>query len=183
MMNGWNSVSRSFKSTWVLKNPGIAIGVVVIVGFIALLSIGPQSKRVLGLSKDCRIPAVYNFGDSNSDTGCVSAAFGRVPYPNGISFFGRPSGRYCDGRLIIDFIAGKLGLPYLSAYLDALQANFQHGADFAASGTTIQHVDGTLFGNGFNPLSLDVQLLQFEELKERTSELYAQGCFELLEKS
>lgn len=174
MMNGWNSVSRSFKSTWVLKNPGIAIGVVVIVGFIALLSIGPQSKRVLGLSKDCRIPAVYNFGDSNSDTGCVSAAFGRVPYPNGISFFGRPSGRYCDGRLIIDFIAGKLGLPYLSAYLDALQANFQHGADFAASGTTIQHVDGTLFGNGFNPLSLDVQLLQFEELKERTSELYAQ---------
>lgn len=72
--------------------------------------------------------------------------------------------------------AEKLGLPFLSAYLDALQANFQHGADFAASGTTIQHVNGELFGSGLNPLSLDVQLLQFEGLKERTSELYAQGC-------
>ena len=74
-------------------------------------------------------------------------------------------------------------MPYLSAYLDAFQANFQHGTDFAASGTTIQHVDGKLYGSGFNPLSLDVQLLQFEHLKERTNELYAQGCIRILEKS
>ncbi|KMT07769.1 hypothetical protein BVRB_6g146920 [Beta vulgaris subsp. vulgaris] len=152
----------------------VAVGFVLITGFILYLSLGPPSKRLIESSEECQIPAVYNFGDSNSDTGCVSAAFGRVPYPNGISFFGKPSGRYCDGRLIIDFIAEKLGVPYLSAYLDALQANFQHGADFAASGTTIQHVDGKLYGSGLNPLSLDVQLLQFEELKERTSELYEQ---------
>ncbi|KNA25712.1 hypothetical protein SOVF_003330 [Spinacia oleracea] len=176
MMNWSNPVSRSFNSTWGLKTRlrVVVIGVVVIIGFILLISLGPRSKRALGLSEECRIPAIYNFGDSNSDTGCVSAAFRRVPYPNGISFFGKPSGRYCDGRLIIDFIAEKLGLPFLSAYLDALQANFQHGADFAASGTTIQHVNGELFGSGLNPLSLDVQLLQFEGLKERTSELYAQ---------
>lgn len=74
-------------------------------------------------------------------------------------------------------------MPFLSAYLDALQANFQHGADFAASGTTIQHVDGKLFGGGLNPLSLDIQLLQFEALKERTSELNVQGCVGLHEKS
>lgn len=79
--------------------------------------------------------------------------------------------------------AEKVGLPYLSAYLDALQANFQHGTNFAASGTTIQHVDGKLYESGYNPLSLDVQLLQFEQLKERTNELYAQGCIGLLEKS
>ena len=34
---------------------------------------------------------------------------GRVPYPNGITFFGKPYGRYCDDRLIIDFI-GELVL-------------------------------------------------------------------------
>uniref|UniRef100_A0A803M722 Uncharacterized protein n=2 Tax=Chenopodium quinoa TaxID=63459 RepID=A0A803M722_CHEQI len=176
MMNWWSTVSRRLKATWGLKNRLLvmAIGVVVIVGFALLLSLGPRSKRAVGLTEECRIPAIYNFGDSNSDAGCVSAAFGRVPYPNGISFFGKPSGRYCDGRLMIDFIAEKLGLPFLSAYLDALQGNFQHGADFAASGTTIQHVDGKLFGGGLNPLSLDVQLLQFEGLKERTSELSAQ---------
>lgn len=69
----------------------------------------------------------------------------------------------------------------MSAYLNALEANFHHGADFAASGTTIQHVDGKLYGSGLNPLSLDVQLLQFDDLKERTYELYTQGSIELNE--
>lgn len=52
----------------------------------------------------CKFPALYNFGDSNSDTGGRSAALGEVPLPNGETFFGAPSGRFCDGRLIIDFI-------------------------------------------------------------------------------
>ena len=74
------------------------------------------------------------------------------------------------------FTAEKLGLPYLSAFLDALEGSFQHGADFAASGSTIRKVDGKMYGAGINPLSLSVQLLQFEQLKERTGELYEQGC-------
>ncbi|KAJ7975758.1 Leaf rust 10 disease-resistance locus receptor-like protein kinase [Quillaja saponaria] len=56
------------------------------------------------------IPAIYNFGDSNSDTVYDSAAFGRVPSPNGGVFYGKPSGRYSDGRLIIDFI--ELAYPF-----------------------------------------------------------------------
>lgn len=125
MMNWSNSVSRSFNSTWGLKTRlrVVVIGVVVIIGFILLISLGPRSKRALGLSEECRIPAIYNFGDSNSDTGCVSAAFRRVPYPNGISFFGKPSGRYCDGRLIIDFI-GEL---VLNSFLRSLSTTlFEH---------------------------------------------------------
>ena len=57
-----------------------------------------------GASRGCGFPAIYNFGDSNSDTGGISAAFHAVPPPNGETFFGKPSGRGCDGRLIIDFI-------------------------------------------------------------------------------
>jgi hypothetical protein len=53
---------------------------------------------------DCQFPAIFNFGDSNSDTGGLSAAFGAAPPPNCRTFFGMPSGRYCDGRLVIDFI-------------------------------------------------------------------------------
>ena len=52
----------------------------------------------------CDFPAIYNFGDSNSDTGGISAALSKIHAPNGETFFGHPSGRVCDGRLIIDFI-------------------------------------------------------------------------------
>lgn len=63
--------------------------------------------------RSCSFPAIFNFGDSNSDTGGLSAAFGQAPYPNGETFFRTPSGRYSDGRLIIDFI----GIPSTENYL------------------------------------------------------------------
>ncbi|KAG6573701.1 GDSL esterase/lipase, partial [Cucurbita argyrosperma subsp. sororia] len=79
--------------------------------------------------KPCNFPAIFNFGDSNSDTGGFSAVFGQAPPPNGMSYFHGPVGRYSDGRLIVDFIAESLGLPYLSAYLNGLGANYSHGAN------------------------------------------------------
>ncbi|KAK1569206.1 hypothetical protein Q3G72_033813 [Acer saccharum] len=58
---------------------------------------------------------LYNFGNSNSDTGGISAAMTEVTPPNGETFFGHPAGRLSDGRLIIDFIGKtppfKSGLP------------------------------------------------------------------------
>jgi len=51
-------------------------------------------------------PAVFNFGDSNSDTGELGAAMGfLVAPPNGEKYFKTPSGRFCDGRLIVDFLS------------------------------------------------------------------------------
>lgn len=52
----------------------------------------------------CDYPAIFNFGDSNSDTGSAASVFAMPLPPNGQSFFGRPNGRYSNGRLVIDFI-------------------------------------------------------------------------------
>ncbi|PWA34427.1 GDSL esterase/lipase [Artemisia annua] len=123
-------------------------------------------------SSSCQFPAIYNFGDSNSDTGAVSAAFGPLVAPHGMTYFHKPSGRYSDGRLIIDFFAEKLGFPYLSAYLDSIGTNFRHGANFAASGCTIQPADALTLNNTFDPLTLDVQLSQFEQFKQRSLDVY-----------
>ncbi|CAD5171200.1 unnamed protein product [Musa acuminata subsp. malaccensis] len=127
-------------------------------------------------SSPCAFPAIFNFGDSNSDTGGLSAAFGAVPPPNGETFFGAPVGRYCDGRLIIDFIAQDLGLPFLNAYLDSVGTNFSHGANFATAGSTIRRQNTTLFQTGYSPFSLDVQSWQFTQFKSRSQRASKKGA-------
>ncbi|XP_042415615.1 GDSL esterase/lipase ACHE-like [Zingiber officinale] len=125
----------------------------------------------------CAFPAVFNFGDSNSDTGGLSAAFGAAPPPHGETFFRAPAGRYCDGRLIVDFIAQGIGLPFLSAYLNSIEANFSHGANFATAGSTIRRQNATLFQTGYSPFSLDVQTWQFTQFKSRSQIAYEKGTF------
>ncbi|KAI3931300.1 hypothetical protein MKX01_040217 [Papaver californicum] len=149
---------------------------VVVVWFLVtlwVLGIGDRPV-VMGLQL-CNFPAIYNFGDSNSDTGGISAAFLAIPPPNGETFFGRPSGRTSDGRLVIDFIAEHLGLPYLHAYLDSIRSNFEHGANFATGGSTIQPSNASFYQSGVSPFSLDVQLWQFDQFKARSGELYRQA--------
>ena len=58
-------------------------------------------------SPPCDFPAIFNFGDSNSDTGTMSAAFYPAILPYGETFFHEPAGRASDGRLIIDFIGNN----------------------------------------------------------------------------
>lgn len=52
-----------------------------------------------------RNPVIFNFGDSLSDTGGYVAGTGYAyvpPYDR--TFFHRPAGRKCDGRVLIDFL-------------------------------------------------------------------------------
>ncbi|RRT82534.1 hypothetical protein B296_00015261 [Ensete ventricosum] len=130
------------------------------------------------VASPCHFPAIFNFGDSNSDTGGLSAAFGPVPWPYGETFFKMPVGRYSDGRLIIDFAGDhpeSLGLPHISAFLDSVAANFSHGANFATSLSTILPQNVTLARGGYSPFSLDVQLKQFLQLRHRSRAVYRRG--------
>ncbi|KAE8696170.1 Esterase [Hibiscus syriacus] len=129
----------------------------------------------LGDLKICDFRAIYNFGDSNSDTGGSSAAFWIAGLPPGETFFGRPVGRASDGRLIIDFIAEHLDLPYLSPYLDSIGTSFRHGANFAIGGSTIRPQNESMSSNGVSPFSLDVQIVQFDNFKIRTGYFYERG--------
>ncbi|KAK4596034.1 hypothetical protein RGQ29_014208 [Quercus rubra] len=119
-------------------------------------------------------PAIFNFGDSNSDTGeLIASGIESLVPPNGQSYFQKPSGRYCDGRLIIDFLLDEMDLPFLNAYLDSVGLpNFRKGCNFAAAGSTIRPATPT----SVSPFSFGVQVAQFLRFKARVLELLPEVC-------
>ncbi|KAI4373820.1 hypothetical protein MLD38_011895 [Melastoma candidum] len=77
--------------------------------------------------------------------------------------------------VLVIISAEKLGLPFLSAYLDAVGSNFSHGANFATTGSTIRPQNSTLRQSGFSPISLDVQFNEFYEFKRRSQVARGRG--------
>ncbi|KAG1326088.1 putative GDSL esterase/lipase LIP-4 [Cocos nucifera] len=111
---------------------------------------------------------VFNFGDSNSDTGGLMAGLGyQISPPQGRIFFHRSTGRLCDGRLILDFLCESLNTSYLSPYLESLGSDFRNGANFAIAGSTTLPPD--------IPFSLHIQVNQLLRFKARSLELIAEG--------
>ncbi|KAG8639584.1 GDSL esterase/lipase At5g03980-like [Manihot esculenta] len=95
------------------------------------------------LLKACQFQAIYNLGDSISDTGNLihedpASVFGRLPY--GQNFYRNATGRCSNGLLIIDFIAKSAGIPLLDAYLNASSSK-THGVNFAVAGSNALPVE------------------------------------------
>ncbi|KAM2668417.1 hypothetical protein EV2_020016 [Malus domestica] len=66
-------------------------------------------KVIITLFCSCMVwktefPAIFNFGDSNSDTGGLASSLLEPPPPYGETFLRRSARRFSDGRLIIDFL-------------------------------------------------------------------------------
>ncbi|KAB2637315.1 GDSL esterase/lipase [Pyrus ussuriensis x Pyrus communis] len=122
--------------------------------------------------------SIIGFGDSTADTGnsYLNALYHHdEPFhfffpPYGEDFFHHPTGRCCDGRLIIDFIAESLGLPLVRPYFEILNVNetvrnFEEGVNFAVVGATALDTDFLeQMGhyNEFTNFSLRIQLDWFK---------------------
>ncbi|KAG9449523.1 hypothetical protein H6P81_009488 [Aristolochia fimbriata] len=137
----------------------------VLLVFFFVLSVLGFRGVVFAEPPKCYFQAIFNFGDSNSATGSS------LPSPYGQTYFGKPSGRASDGRLIIDFLAEKLGLPYLNPYSESAGNNYRHGVNFAAGGATVRPQGSD------NPPSLNVQVGQFTEFKRKGSSHYGQDKY------
>ncbi|XP_043710878.1 GDSL esterase/lipase At1g54790-like [Telopea speciosissima] len=122
---------------------------------------------------DFSYPAIFNFGDSNSDTGGLAAGLAfHVDSPNGQTYFLKPAGRLCDGRLIVDFLMEAMDLPFLNPYLDSVGLpSFLRGCNFATGGSTILAANAA----SISPFSFRIQVAQFLHFKARVLELLAKG--------
>ncbi|KAJ1254947.1 hypothetical protein BS78_K305300 [Paspalum vaginatum] len=119
---------------------------------------------------------IFSFGDAMIDTGnfvqlaagkAASSKFKEAPY--GMTFFRHPTGRICDGRVLIDFYAEALQLPLIPPYVPEKDSGqFPHGANFAVYGASAM-------GEGYNghndtvtsPWPLGQQTTWFEEMLQR----------------
>ncbi|XP_076935345.1 GDSL esterase/lipase At3g48460-like [Bidens hawaiensis] len=114
----------------------INISLVTLCIFIIL-----DSHIYLSIPQSRPFKKVYVFGDSYTDTGNFNATtrpsiFPHVnSHPYDHTFFHRPTNRYFDGRLVIDFIAESLNLSYFPPYLNK-KADTTHNVNFDVAGCT-----------------------------------------------
>ncbi|CAA2991686.1 GDSL esterase lipase At3g48460 [Olea europaea subsp. europaea] len=129
---------------------------------------------------------IYAFGDAETDAGNTKSSTGPTIFryvsnhPYGQTFFGHPTNRYSDGRLMIDFVAENLSLPYLRPYLNE-KANKSHGVNFAFAGSTA--LTHNFFVNNnltfdTTPVSLQTQLGWFNEFELSLPTFYRPSVLE-----
>ncbi|XP_057808922.1 GDSL esterase/lipase 7-like [Salvia miltiorrhiza] len=140
------------------------INVVVMIGLLASKANGGASKYT----------AMYVFGDSLSDAGnnkyFVDTSAKANFLPNGMDFSSGPTGRFCNGKIIVDFIAEMVGLPLLPSYADVSVkgATILYGVNYASAGAGILRDTGYRFGRVI-PLEEQISKLRktVDELKRQ----------------
>ncbi|KAJ4751732.1 GDSL esterase/lipase [Rhynchospora pubera] len=109
--------------------------------------------------------ALFVFGDSLIDNGnnnYLDSLAKADYYPYGIDFFEGPTGRFCNGKTVIDGMCDLLGLPYLPAHANPNMngSKLLAGVNYASAAGGILDVTGTFLGDRY---SLKQQVLHFEE--------------------
>ncbi|KAJ4798113.1 GDSL esterase/lipase [Rhynchospora pubera] len=107
-----------------------------------------------------------------TDTGNACRLIGGncLPPPFGETYFHQPSGRWCDGRMVVDFIAQAYGLPTMPPSMGGNTADyFKHGANFAVAAARALNNSAYKRVTGMDPPGLDdhslgVQLQSFKDL-------------------
>ncbi|KAI3473550.1 hypothetical protein Pfo_031208 [Paulownia fortunei] len=112
--------------------------------FIALSSIEATAKP--------QFTAMFIFGDSMSDPGnniyFVQSAAKANYLPYGIDFDRGPTGRFSNGKILVDFLGELFGLPLIPSYADTIAkgADILSGVNYASAGAGILEDTGYAFG-------------------------------------
>ncbi|ESW30583.1 hypothetical protein PHAVU_002G165200 [Phaseolus vulgaris] len=112
------------------------------------------------------VPALFVIGDSSVDCGTNNflATFARADHlPYGRDFdTHQPTGRFSNGRIPVDYLALRVGLPFVPSYLGQTGAvdDMIHGVNYASAGAGIILSSGSELGQH---ISLTQQIQQFTD--------------------
>ncbi|KAJ7949638.1 GDSL esterase/lipase [Quillaja saponaria] len=98
-----------------------------------------------------QVPAMFVFGDSLVDVGNNNflntiAKSNFLPY--GVDFSGGPTGRFSNGRTLVDMLGGLLGLPPPPAFANptTVGTRIQQGVNYASAAAGILEESGQHYG-------------------------------------
>ncbi|CAD6244249.1 unnamed protein product [Miscanthus lutarioriparius] len=165
---------------------------------LVITSSSSSATSTGSISGTRRYNAMFSFGDSVAETGniCIVSSNNSTELdvltcthpPYGMTYFGKPSCRWSNGRVVVDLIAQSLGLPLL-APSKSKGKDFQKGANMAITGGTALNfsfyqsmgVEDPVWNHG----SLDMQVQWFKELiasicgtKEKCTGFLAESLFQ-----
>ncbi|KAI0494575.1 hypothetical protein KFK09_024716 [Dendrobium nobile] len=98
--------------------------------------------KSLASSPEEKTPAFFIFGDSTVDVGnnnyidTIAGNRANLPPYGQSSFFNKPTGRFSDGRIVVDFIAEYAKLPIIPPFKQP-SVKFINGVNFASGGAGV----------------------------------------------
>ncbi|TVU10600.1 hypothetical protein EJB05_44143 [Eragrostis curvula] len=155
----------------------------------ALLALSPAAeaeeqrtggKHTSGSGGGCawsgKASSVWVFGDSYADTGNLGDLGRELTHawydPYGVTFPGRPTGRFSDGRVLTDFIAGAMGIPTPVAYKlrrGAAAGLLSRGMNFAVGGSGV-------LDTGYLQRNISAQIDLFQGQRAAAADNAKRGC-------
>ncbi|PQP97794.1 GDSL esterase/lipase 5-like [Prunus yedoensis var. nudiflora] len=139
-----------------------------------LWSIGFGSCAIIDHTLSSRTVALFIFGDSTVDPG-NNNYINTIPEnqahykPYGQNgFFQHPTGRFSDGRIIVDYIADYAKLPLIPPFLQP-SVDYTNGVNFASAGAGVLSET-----NQGLVIDLQTQLKNFEEVQKSLTEKFGE---------
>ncbi|RAL37070.1 hypothetical protein DM860_003992 [Cuscuta australis] len=136
--------------------------------FLCVLSVFPEvycgEGRIAEVSPST---VMFVFGDSYADTGNTPNGSACWTEPYGITFPGKPSGRFSDGRVLTDFIATYLGIESPPPYRRRRRRWNVGGSKKVKDGVNFAYGGTGVFTTVLGGPNMSTQLDEFQRLVEQ----------------
>ncbi|BBN17248.1 hypothetical protein MPTK1_7g13040 [Marchantia polymorpha subsp. ruderalis] len=149
----------------------MASQILPMVAAVILVSQSLWAQQALAQAEEPLVPALIIIGDSTVDVGnnnglvtVIKSNFG----PYGRDFSAGPTGRFCNGKIIPDYVAEFIGIPYPMAYLDpaAKGSAILTGINTASSASGFY--EGT--AKNFNVIPLSQQMVWIKDWQRQVTD-------------